>query len=105
MKKKLAVLFALVLLILSGCSSVSNVTVLATVQDIQPCAQNEPSLDNWLVSTKVDQVVKGKFDSKKLDFLVHSPSRSGLEKGKKYEIDLKIKDDKVTVENERFYEK
>ena len=44
-------------------------------------------LKRWIVTVKVETVVSGDFSHLTFQFAVHSPARSGLEKGRSYTIE------------------
>jgi hypothetical protein len=42
---------------------------------------------SWLITVKVKRVVSGEFSGPTFEFAVHSPARSGLEKGRAYTVE------------------
>jgi len=44
-------------------------------------------IKRWIVTVKVEKVVTGDFSGPTLQFAVHSPAHSGLEKGRSYTIE------------------
>jgi len=44
-------------------------------------------LTPWLVTVKITKVISGEFSGSTFQFAVHSPARSGLEKGRSYTIE------------------
>ncbi|MCE5269063.1 MAG: WG repeat-containing protein [Planctomycetaceae bacterium] len=60
------------------------------------------SMKNYLVTMRVDRVVKGKFDGKTFQFRVHSPASSGLEVGKRCTVEAKRTPDGYVVEEHQW---
>ena len=56
----------------------------------------------WLITVKVTKVVSGEFAGSTFEFLVHSPARSGLEKGPSYTIEAVWKDDGYIVDENQW---
>ncbi|MCG2711408.1 MAG: hypothetical protein L6416_03680 [Candidatus Omnitrophica bacterium] len=63
-----------------------NLIFLGTVIEIKPVQSDQPSLKNWVVKTKIDKIISGNLEEETFSFLVHSPSKSGLELEKQYKI-------------------
>ncbi|HBC87355.1 MAG TPA: hypothetical protein DCZ94_10405 [Lentisphaeria bacterium] len=57
-----------------------------TVKKIEIAAE-ERSLVNWIVTFRVDKVISGDFSGEEFSFRIHSPSKSGLERGKLYNVE------------------
>ena len=53
--------------------------------EVAPLADRRVRLD-WVVRTRVLEVIAGEFHGQRFDFRVHSPSRSGLEVGATHTI-------------------
>ena len=71
-----------------GAADVSrDLTFRAVIEslDIAPLADRRVQLD-WVVRTRVLEVIAGEFHGQRFDFRVHSPSRSGLEVGATHTI-------------------
>jgi len=66
-----------------------DLVFLGTVQEIRQSGMPRTAMLEWIIHTRVDKVVSGRFSGETFSFLVHSPSRSGLEKGKQYKIKAK----------------
>ena len=62
-----------------------------TIEKIQvsslPSNQNVVSLANFIVTFKVEKVLKGSFHEKGFSFRVHSPTQSNLEEGRRYRVE------------------
>ena len=56
------------------------------------------STQNYVITMRVDRVVKGQFKGKTFQFRIHSPALSGLEVGKKYTVEAKRTKDGYTVD-------
>ena len=64
-------------------------------------AENSPlhqSRKNWIVIFRVDKVISGKFTGKQFSFRIHSPSKSGLEKGKQYKVEAELIEEGYNVD-------
>jgi hypothetical protein len=59
-------------------------------------------LKPWLVTVKVRKIVSGEFSGSTFQFVVHSPARAGLEKGRSYTIEAVRKDDGYTVDENQW---
>jgi hypothetical protein len=62
-----------------------NLVILGTVTGIRDDNSGNP-LRHWVVTVKVDRVISGIFSGKTFSFAVHSPTQSGLEEGRQYQI-------------------
>jgi hypothetical protein len=62
-----------------------EMVLVGKVTSLKPGGGNE--LKRWIVTVKVDKVVSGDFSGPTFQFAVHSPSQSGLEKGRSYTIE------------------
>ena len=56
----------------------------------------------WLITVQVTKVVSGEFSGSTFEFLVHSPARSGLEKGRSYTIEAVWKNGGYTVDEHQW---
>jgi hypothetical protein len=56
----------------------------------------------WVITVQVTKVVRGEFSGSTFEFLVHSPARSGLEKGRSYTIEAVWKDDGYAVDENQW---
>lgn len=67
------------------------------------CAPLRPrgGLD-WVIRTRVIEVVEGEFSGATFAFRVHSPSRAGLEIGQTYTIEAEEIDEGFTVDEDQF---
>jgi hypothetical protein len=104
MKRTLPILLVL---ILCSCSSSPSATAegplvfegtVASIE-ISPLPQ---SRQNFIVTMRVDRVVRGQFGGKTFQFRVHSPSLSGLEVGKKYTVEAKRTKDGYAVDQHQW---
>jgi hypothetical protein len=62
----------------------------------------EHSLKPWLITVEVTKVVIGAISGSTFEFLVHSPARSGLEKGHSYTIEAVWKDNGYIVDENQW---
>lgn len=60
------------------------------------------ALTPWLITVKVTKVVSGEFSATTFQFVVHSPSRAGLEKGKSYTIEAVWRDGAYVVDENQW---
>jgi hypothetical protein len=76
----------------------------ATVERIQnaPLGMRGGFLD-WIVHTRVDEVLAGTFDGATFSFRVHSPSRAGLEVGTTCTITARWVGDGYTVDEHQWH--
>jgi hypothetical protein len=74
-----------------------NLVFEGTVSSIEIVPLPE-SLKNFVVTMRVDRVVKGQFKGKSFQFRIHSPSLSELEVGKKYTVEAQRTKDGYTVD-------
>jgi hypothetical protein len=78
---------------------------LGTLEKIYNSPSVNPNL-NWVVQSRVDKIISGKYEGKSFFFRVHSPSRSGLEVGKQYKIEAKwVHDSSYTVDDLQWTER
>jgi len=68
-----------------------------TVTSIKP-SPIPNSIYNWIITMRVDRVVKGRFDGKKFQFRIHSPALSGLKVREKRTVEAKRTADGYTVD-------
>ena len=68
------------------------------VEEIEISTLPPPALKEWVVTFAVDRVEHGEFPGRKFSFRVHSPSRSGLEKGRSYQVRAEWTEDGYTVD-------
>ena len=102
MKFTLPVLIGLTI---SGCSFLSaqaedkqeDLVFQGTVTSIKP-SPIPYSLDNWIITMRVDRILKGRFDGKKFQFRIHSPAKSGLKVRAKRTVVAKRTADGYTVD-------
>jgi hypothetical protein len=59
-------------------------------------------LTPWLATVKITKVISGEFSGSTFQFAVHSPARSGLEKGRSYTIEAVWKDHGYVVDENQF---
>jgi hypothetical protein len=59
-------------------------------------------LTPWLVTVKITKVISGEFSGSTFQFAVHSPARSGLEKGRSYTIEAVWKDHGYIVDENQW---
>ena len=62
---------------------------------------NHP-LKRWLITVKVTKVISGEFSGSTFQFAVHSPTLSGLKKGRSYTIEAVWKDHGYTVDENQW---
>ena len=60
------------------------------------------STPNYVVTMRVDRVVKGQFKGKTFQFRIHSPALSGLEVDKKCTVEAKRTKDWYTVDQNQW---
>ena len=53
---------------------------------------------DWMISMRVDQVEKGEFSGKTLNFRVHSPVKSGLTSNGTYRVEARLTQDGYFVD-------
>ncbi len=53
----------------------------AKIIEIVNSPLSPPSRTNWVIKTKINKMLAGKFNNEYFDFRIHSPSRSGLKTG------------------------
>jgi hypothetical protein len=59
-------------------------------------------LTRWLVTVKLTKVISGEFSGSTFQFAVHSPARSGLEKGRSYTVEAVWKDGGYIVDENQW---
>src|SRR5262245_595921 len=88
-KRSISTLLAVLLLVgVSACVRVAkqgDLIYKGTVTKIEIADTGNP-LRQWVVTTRVDQVVCGSFSGARFQFAIHSPAQSGLRVGKQYRI-------------------
>jgi hypothetical protein len=62
----------------------------------------ENDLKRWLITVTVTKVLSGEFFGSTFEFVVHSPSRSGLEKGRSYTIEAVWNGKSYTVDENQW---
>jgi len=78
-----------------------DLVIVGTVTRIYP-APSRFSTRNWAVITQVERVISGQFSKATFTFMVHSPSRIGLEAGRTYTIKAKRRGGVQVDETKRF---
>lgn len=81
----------------SSKDSTGDIVILGTVSKIYISPLRESEL-NWVVQCSVDKVVSGSLPHKTFSFRIHSPSKSGLEAGKQYTINIEETANGYTVD-------
>jgi Ca-activated chloride channel family protein len=60
------------------------------------------STNDWIVTVRIDHLVKGQFDGSTFRFRVHSPEQSGLSVGGKYTVEAQHARDGYTVDQDQW---
>ena len=73
-----------------------------TVASAEPSPTDQMSTQNYVITVRVDRVVKGRFEGKTFQFRIHSPAMSGLEVGGKCTVERGAAKDGYTVDQNQW---
>ena len=62
-----------------------DLAFIGTVTNLEPHVR-QGSRHGWLVTFAINEIVAGELEAETFSFLVHSPARSRLELGRRYEV-------------------
>jgi hypothetical protein len=100
--KTVALLICLPTGAVAGETNKADLVFFGTVQKLEAAPLPPPSLENWVVEFKVDRVLSGSFTNATFSFRIHSPSRSGLEVGKQYQVEARRSGNSYVVDPEQW---
>lgn len=90
-------------IVMEGEKDFEKIVLVGTVTELIPARGLHPH-HKWLVSLQIDAVITGDIEEKTFSFAIHSPIKSGVEKGGQYVIDAaRIQADKYVVKGIKPY--
>lgn len=86
-------------IVMEGEKDFEKIVLVGTVTELIPARGLHPH-HKWLVSLQIDTVITGDINGKTFSFAIHSPTKSGVEKGGQYVINAtRIQADKFVVKS------